>query len=270
MEGTRERKLHPIIEALIIAGIMLGCHFLYATVFYLYAQGKGISEIMKFNSIFGWISWLYPVVATFLCIKVIEKKAISSLKVLAIVLCVCLFSSIPWNIVQSYVNAYEEQVIRSFAYVKIFLRYSIDAVLITLFVNIFNMPKVEANMYDKKMYCSLFAHILLLFFTFGIWFLVWIFRVTTYLNCVEDEEYRNPATKLLLFMFVPFYSIYWTYKSAQRIDRLAKTVNVTSDLAAPCLILEFFVPIVPPILMQDKINKILETSNTHVYNDNRQ
>ena len=62
-------------------------------------------------------------------------------------------------------------------------------------------------------------------------------------------------------MFVPFYSIYWTYKSAQRIDKLAKSVGVVSDLTTPCLILEFFVPIVPPILMQDKINKILETSN---------
>lgn len=95
MEGTSERKLHPIIEALIIAGILLGCHLIYATVLYFYAQGKSISEIMKFNSILGWISWLYPVVATFLCVKVIEKKTISYLKVLAIVLCVCLFSSIP-------------------------------------------------------------------------------------------------------------------------------------------------------------------------------
>lgn len=264
MDRTRERKLHPIFEALIIAGIMLGCHFLYATIWYLFAQGKDISEIMKFNSILGWISWLYPVVATFLCIKVIEKKAISGLKVLVIVMCVSLFSIIPWKIAQSYVYAYGDQAAYTFAYVQMFLRPCIDAALITLFVNIFSMPKVEASLYDKKMYCSLFAHTLLLFFTFGIWFLVWIFRVTTYLNCDKDEEYRNPATKLLLCMFVPFYSIYWTYKSAQRIDRLAKTVNVTSDLATPCLILEFFVPIVPPILMQDKINKILETSNTQV------
>ena len=56
MDRTRERKLHPIFEALIIAGIMLGCHFLYAPIWYLFAQGKDISEIMKFNSILGWIS----------------------------------------------------------------------------------------------------------------------------------------------------------------------------------------------------------------------
>ena len=261
MEEIRERKLHPVIEGILIAGIMLGCHLLYATVLYFYAQGKSISEIMKFNSILGWISWLYPVVATFLCVKVIEKKTISYLKVLSIVLCVTILSIVSWKIVQSYFYAYGDEVVRSFTYVQIFLRPCIDAALITLFVNIFNMPKVEASLYDKKMYCSLWAHILLLFFTFGIWFLVWVFRVTTYLNCAKDEDYRNPATKLLLCMFVPFYAIYWTYKSAQRIDKLAKSVGIVSDLTTPCLILEFFVPIVPPILMQDKINKILETSN---------
>ena len=59
-------------------------------------------------------------------------------------------------------------------------------------------------------------------------------------------------------MFVPFYSIYWTYKSAQRIDKLAASAGVTSDLAVACLILEIFIPLIPPILMQDKINKIVE------------
>ena len=61
-------------------------------------------------------------------------------------------------------------------------------------------------------------------------------------------------------MLVPFYSIYWVYKTAQRIDKLAATVDVVSDLTVVCLILEIFVPLIPPILMQDKINKILEAN----------
>ena len=135
MEEIRERKLHPVIEGILIAGIMLGCHLIYATVLYFYAQGKSISEIMKFNSILGWISWLYPVVATLLCVKVIEKKTISYLKVLAIVLCVTILSIVPWKIVQSYFYAYGDEGVRSFTYVQIFLRPCIDAALITLFVN---------------------------------------------------------------------------------------------------------------------------------------
>ena len=106
-------------------------------------------------------------------------------------------------------------------------------------------------------YCELFKHVLLLLITFGIWNLIWIYRTTKYLNRVESEEYRNPVTKLLLCMFIPFYLMYWTYKSAQRVDTLAATVGVKSKLATFCLILEAFVPILTPVLLQDKINAII-------------
>ena len=58
-------------------------------------------------------------------------------------------------------------------------------------------------------YCSMVKHVFLLLFTFGIWYFIWIYRTTRYLNRVEGEEYRNPTYKLLLCMFVPFYLIYW-------------------------------------------------------------
>lgn len=110
-------------------------------------------------------------------------------------------------------------------------------------------------------YCDLVKHILLLLFTFGIYYLIWIYRATAYLNCVEDEPPRNPTNKLLLCMFVPFYFIYWTYKSAQRIDRLAGSKGVASDITTLCIILAFFVGIIPPILMQEKMNTIANVEN---------
>lgn len=110
-------------------------------------------------------------------------------------------------------------------------------------------------------YCDLVKHILLLLFTFGIYYLIWIYRATAYLNCVEDEPPRNPTNKLLLCMFVPFYSIYWIYKSAQRIDRLAGSKGVASDITTLCIILAFFVGIIPPILMQEKMNTIANVEN---------
>ena len=58
-------------------------------------------------------------------------------------------------------------------------------------------------------YISMGMHIALLLLTGGIWMYIWVYRTTKLLNCVEDEEYRNPTTKLLLCMFVPFYFIYW-------------------------------------------------------------
>lgn len=114
----------------------------------------------------------------------------------------------------------------------------------------------------KSAYCSLFVHVLLLLFTFGIWLLVWIYRMTDFTNKVEmdGEGDRNPTTKLLLCMFIPFYQLYWTYKTAQRIDRMANRCSIPSDISTLCLVLEIFVPIVPPIIMQDKVNTIVNSS----------
>ena len=58
-------------------------------------------------------------------------------------------------------------------------------------------------------------------------------------------------------MFIPFYGIYWIYKSAQRIDKLAASKGIPSDLSTLCLILAIFIGIIPPILMQDKMNAIV-------------
>jgi hypothetical protein len=109
----------------------------------------------------------------------------------------------------------------------------------------------------SEIYCGLVKHILLLLFTCGIWLYIWIYRVTGYTNNVQGEENRNPTNKLLLCLFVPFYVIYWMYKTAQRLDKMAAAKNIPSDLSTLCLILAIFVPIIPPILMQDKLNAIV-------------
>lgn len=114
-----------------------------------------------------------------------------------------------------------------------------------------------ASVVNDEAYCDLIKHVLLLLFTFGVWYFIWIYRMTGYTNTVRDEEERNPTNKLLLCLFVPFYGIYWTYKTAQRVDKIAAEKNATSDLATLCLVLDIFAPIIPPILMQDKINKVI-------------
>jgi len=106
-------------------------------------------------------------------------------------------------------------------------------------------------------YCGLFKHVLLLSITFGIWQLMWVYRMTGYLNCVEGEPERKPVNKLLLYIFVPFYAVYWNYKSAQRIDKLAKSKGVESNLTVVTLVSSLVVGMVPMVLMQDKVNEIL-------------
>jgi len=114
-------------------------------------------------------------------------------------------------------------------------------------------------------YYGLMKHVLLLIFTFGIWQLVWIYRTTAYLNQVCDEPPRIPINKLLLCMFVPFYVIYWFYISAKRLDKLTNSCGAGFDyyppLSAICLILAIFMGIIPPILMQERINIITVSIN---------
>ncbi len=118
--------------------------------------------------------------------------------------------------------------------------------------------RAEATIGDKA-YCGLLKHILLLLLTFGVWPLIWIYRVTGYTNQTRGEQKRNPTTKLLLCLVIPFYQIYWTYKTAQRLDRMAADKGLQSGLSTLCLILAIFVPILPPILMQDKLNRIVSS-----------
>ncbi len=106
-------------------------------------------------------------------------------------------------------------------------------------------------------YINLGKHIALCLFTFGVWNFIWIYRTTNLLNRMPKAEQFNPTSTLLLCMFVPFYSIYWYYKNAERIDRLSQlTAQNQSNMATTCLILSIFIPIVACILMQDRINSL--------------
>ncbi|MBR7146263.1 MAG: DUF4234 domain-containing protein [Oscillospiraceae bacterium] len=117
-------------------------------------------------------------------------------------------------------------------------------------------PSVRTND-DADYSCGLVKHILLLLFTLGIWQCIWIYRTTRFTNRLESEEEMSPGIQLLLYLFVPFYSLYWTYRCAKRIDAISHANGLGSDLAVLCLILAIFVGIVPPILMQDQINSIV-------------
>ena len=112
---------------------------------------------------------------------------------------------------------------------------------------------------NEEAYCGLGKHILLCLFTFGIWYLIWIYRSTKFLNRAPGADYHNPTAKLLLCLFIPFYQIYWYYKQGQRIDTMCRARGIPSDMATICLILAIFIPIVGCILMQDRINMLCTT-----------
>lgn len=118
--------------------------------------------------------------------------------------------------------------------------------------------EAEEGALPLSLYCDLLKHTLLLVFTFGVWLFLWVYRVTGALNQVKGAPYRNPTTKLLLCLFVPCYYVYWTYQSAQRVDRLSRSVGLASELTLPCLLLALFLPVLSPILLQERLNALVD------------
>lgn len=109
---------------------------------------------------------------------------------------------------------------------------------------------------DRSGYMNLGMHAVLWLFSAGIWQYVWIYKTTKHLNNCQGEKDRNPVTKLLLCMFVPFYYLYWICKSAQRIQKKSAEKGVYCESSGLYLLLGFFVNVAAVILMQNRVNKL--------------
>lgn len=261
MKEPCTRKLHPILEVLIVAAFVLGVSLLISLLInpYMIQLIRTATWSITVIGIAGGILGLF--LGGLICFKLIEARPVHWGMLLLISAVYELLMWGPETVVNIYVSRFGEQMLLGYAKLSAYVLPVLAGVVMTLAVRLLTTPRKEA---EPPVQIGLFAHVLLLLLTCGIWHLIWIYRTTGYLNCTPAEPYRNPGTKLLLCMVVPFYSIYWVYQSAQRIDKLAKTVAVTSDLAVVCLILAFFVPLIPPILMQDKINKIVDTGRNRL------
>ncbi len=121
-------------------------------------------------------------------------------------------------------------------------------------------PKAEKrhNDYEGNGYIGMVKHCLLLAFTFGIWYYIWIYKVTKFLNQVEGEKYRDPVKTILLCLFIPLYVVFWTYKSAERVDELAGLCRVRSNITVISTVFAM-VYILSAVIIQDKINEIAES-----------
>lgn len=130
---------------------------------------------------------------------------------------------------------------------------------------------MESNNYGNSQlkpfeygYINMVLHVVLLLFTFGIWWFVWVYRVTDYLNRLQSEPRQTPIYQMLLCL-VPFYSIYWVYKNADRIDKYAMQNMVNSDITIVSVVLEIFVQVAAAIIMQFKLNEIIQPSPASNY-----
>lgn len=115
--------------------------------------------------------------------------------------------------------------------------------------------KVFGGAKKGKYHINLFLHFFLYVTTFGIWELIWIYRATAFTNLISNE-YRSPIKKLLLCIFVPFYSIYWSYKTGAYIDQCNRQKGKISNIAIISLIMDILIPVATPFIIQAQINDI--------------
>ena len=154
MEEKRERKLHPAIEILVMAAVILVCNLVYSYGFALWAKEKSYAETSSLLAATSWCKLIFPVIAAVLCAEVIESRKIGIVKILIIALC----ATVPlfWirSVIMAYVGRYGTEAIASFASTDVYIFPVITAILIVVFINILSAPKVEAYVYDENMHSS--------------------------------------------------------------------------------------------------------------------
>lgn len=139
----------------------------------------------------------------------------------------------------------------------------VDLLRVTAYVSysyyLVNYQTESVNITEKVYgYFDLTRHALLLFFTFGIWNFMWIYRTTKFLNNVSDEPKQIPILQFFLCM-IPFYPIYWGNIASRKIDKLCLSKNINIEISWVCTALMTVIIFLPPLIMQSTLNKIVTT-----------
>ncbi len=140
-----------------------------------------------------------------------------------------------------------------FPLIMITVIYGIAFVFIAL--PLMNNQKKTAEQLEYKGYLYLFSHFVLFLLTFGLWQLIWVYRTTKFVNEISADDKMGPASNVVLCLLVPFYTVYWNYKIAVKVDAYSKQNNIRSSISSSCLILTLFVDLASALLIQNKINE---------------
>lgn len=114
---------------------------------------------------------------------------------------------------------------------------------------------VDVSIEDQLIYCGLLKQIIFIFFFGMIYISVWMYRITGYLNKVSTRRYRSPGVSLICFWLVPFYSFFWWYESAKRVENRGKELGREYHIAGLYTFLSVFFSFIPAILLQNKLNE---------------
>lgn len=282
-DKTKLSKLLPVYILLPVFLFVLCMIFENVVYKYEYYYTNDYCYEINYQAFFHYLTLFTGLIFTGLSILNIDitkdektKEKFTQLSKIGLIGSLCLFVGIILSISNIIISKliygdvffFEESFIIGFIWVVAIVVFLFGMVSMPLF---FISPPYRKQMQDSQPkvmedgYIDMAKHVLLCLFTFGIWQYIWIYRTTAYLNRTPNAEKYDPGTKLLLCIFVPFYSVYWIYKHGQKIDTLSKAKNPKhSDIATLCLVLGIFIPLIAYIIMQEKINIIAKNKDEEV------
>jgi hypothetical protein len=105
--------------------------------------------------------------------------------------------------------------------------------------------------------------LVLSFVTFGIYGIVWMFGVMKKIKLLSGEEPKCGG-ELALFIFIPFYSLYWMYSRSKKLSEAGAKCGVSiDDKSVINLVLAIFgLGIVSFALIQSDLNNAAKAFQT--------
>jgi hypothetical protein len=99
------------------------------------------------------------------------------------------------------------------------------------------------------------------FITCGIYYLYWVYTVSSEMKLLLEKQEINPGVDLLLTIFCPPYSIYWSYQIGEYLHQAGKKKNMefNNDSIMYLVLALFGMMIVNVPLIQSRFNEILQT-----------
>lgn len=132
-------------------------------------------------------------------------------------------------------------------------------------INVYLFDACEKNDLNNELlldgYSNMAKHILMPLSTMGFYYFSWIYKITKHSH--GTTESNSKATEsVILNLFIPFYSIYWYYKTAKNIEKIFEQKGKKNQsFTTLIIILSIFLPFVAYIVLQSKFNEAILISD---------
>lgn len=111
-------------------------------------------------------------------------------------------------------------------------------------------------------YITMKKHLALLFFIYPVWLFVWVHRTTKAINEITGDYSKYKPTAETLKTLIPFYSLYWTYRQAERLEEELNGCGAEEKgMGAVAVLMSIYTTSGGVIYLQDKMNEYCIISN---------